>query len=503
MYLISVTLFITTAICGLLYFFLSVWKSMTYWKVRGVKHQPPWPIVGNLGALLRLDKHITYFYNKIYNAFPDERMVGLYEFMTPTLVVRDPELIEQVLVRDFLTFPDHGPFLIEDDSIISDSVFALLGSGVKWRAVRNKLLTTFSTGKMKAIFPELVATCQSIVDRNPKMLIKDDFTVFAIESFLNGMFGTAILPAGREELIHYCKAVFEGRGSRMFQQHALTYFPKLSQFFNMTFISNEQHNYFSSLMLTLIKQRGEVDCGRNDYAQVLVDMKRQDKMTIFSKVNNRESEVFDITDELVISQAFMFFFAGLDTTTLVMLHLAFHLSLEKKCQETARQEVRSVLKKYGGYSWESVRDMKYLDACIQETLRIHPSLPFVVRVNNKPTNIGGVNIDKGTRILIASESIQMDPKNYPDPEKFDPGRWLDENRPPRKYTHLPFSDGPRVCLGKRFALMEIGTLFAHILDNFELSLNPETKVPLIYEPNVIFHSPSQQNPVRIDVTKIC
>ncbi|CAH1395599.1 unnamed protein product [Nezara viridula] len=502
MYQIPLALFIITAICGLLYFFISVWSAMIYWKVRGVKHLAPWPIVGNLGALLRLDKHVSYYYDKIYHAFPNERMIGMYEFMTPTLVLRDPELIEQVLVREFSTFPDHGPLLIEDDSLISESVFALTGSGAKWRAVRNKLLTTFTTGKMRAIFPELVASCQALVDKRPKTLIKEDFTAFAVESFMNSMFGTAILPAGKEELVLNCKTVFEGSRYRMFQQYGLTYFTKLSQFFNMTFMANELHNYFSSLMHTLLNQRSELDCGRNDYAQVLVDMKRLKKMVIFSRENSRENQEFDITDDLVIAQAFMFFFAGLDTTTLVMLHLAFDLSQAKDCQETARQEVRNVLKKYGGYSWDSVRDMKYLDACIQETLRLHPSLQFVVRVNDKPTDVAGVKIDKGTRIVIPLQTIHMDPNNFPKPEKYDPGRWLDESTRPNKFTHLPFSEGPRVCLGKRFALMEIATLFAHILDNFELTLSPETKVPLIYEPNVFFHSPISKNPIRVDLMKI-
>lgn len=67
----------------------------------------------------------------------------MYEFMTPTLILKDPELIEQVLVREFSIYPDHGPLLIEDDSLISESVFALTGSGAKWRAVRLMILYFF------------------------------------------------------------------------------------------------------------------------------------------------------------------------------------------------------------------------------------------------------------------------------------------------------------------------------------------------------------------------
>lgn len=166
---------------------------------------------------------------------------------------------------------------------------------------RNKLLTTFTTGKMRAIFPEIVASCQTLVNRDPKTLIKEDFTAFAVESFLNSMFGTAILPAGKDEMIRNCKTVFEGSGYRMSQQYGLTYFPKLSQYLNMTFMSNELHSYFSSLMHTLLTQRAKLDIGRNDYAQVLVDMKRLKKMTIFSRENSRENQEFGKNKDLIFS----------------------------------------------------------------------------------------------------------------------------------------------------------------------------------------------------------
>ena len=71
---------------------------------------------------------------QLYQAFPEEKMVGMYEFMTPTLVLRDLELIENVLVSNFSTFPGRGDFLFEPDSILYESVFSI--SGFKWRAIR-------------------------------------------------------------------------------------------------------------------------------------------------------------------------------------------------------------------------------------------------------------------------------------------------------------------------------------------------------------------------------
>ncbi|CAH1395598.1 unnamed protein product [Nezara viridula] len=441
-----------TALWGLLYLCLNIYWAMNYWKIRGVKHFKPWPIVGNMARVLKLEYHLAYYYDEIYNAFPGERMVGMYEFMTPSLVLRDTELIEQVLVKDFSTYPDHGPFLMEPKSILFESVFAM--SGIRWRAIRNRLLTTFTTGKMRVIFPQILAPCQSFVKGKPKCLNVEIINELAVKIFMTAMFGINILPTGEEELMINCKRIFEPKATRILQLIFLTYFPKLSNVLNLKFMPRDLDDYFRSLMNTILDQRENIDFERNDYTKVLVEMRKQEKMNIYNMRNDKVSQTFDMTNEIALSQAFMFFFAGLDTVSLLILHLAFEFSKSKYCQDKARQEVRSVLKKFNGYSWEAVREMKYLEQCILETLRLHPSLQFLVRITDKDTELGGVKIKKNTRIVIPIHSIQMDPKNFTDPNKFDPERFNVENQQ-NKFAHLPFSDGPRVCLGNHLKYISI------------------------------------------------
>nr|WLK66391.1 cytochrome P450 [Eocanthecona furcellata] len=494
----TLALLAAAAVCIFLYFGVILWKANNYWKVRGVKHFKPWPLVGNLARALLFKRHISFYYDEVYRAFPKERMVGMYEFLTPTLVLRDPQLIENVLVKEFSTYPDHGPLFFEPGSISYQSVFSI--TGIRWRALRNKLVTTFSSGKMKFIYPEIVQSCQRLVDGHPERLDKDTIHVFAVKSFMNSMFGTKVLPGGEEELITKTKEVFQGKPQRLIQQILLIFFPKLADFFNLTFMSKSLDIYFRELLNTLVEQRESTNGQREDYAQILCEMKKMGKMNIYNKENNKIDETFDVTNDMVLAQAFMFFFAGLDTNVLLMLHTAFELSLAKHCQEKARQEVRRVLKKHGGYSWEAVKDMKYLEQCIQETLRIHPSLQFIFRMNNRDTEIGGVKIKKDTRIVIPLHSLQMDPGHFPDPHVFDPERF---NEPlSSKFTYLPFSEGPRVCLGKRFTIIETITFFAHILDNFELHLSPDTVLPLRYNPNALFHAPVTDKEISVILKRI-
>lgn len=92
-------------------------------------------------------------------------------------------------------------------------------------------------------------------------------------------------------------------------------------------------------------------------------------------------------------------------------------------------------------------------------------------------------IQKGILVLIPLFAIHYDPEYYPEPEKFDPDRFLEENiqkRPP--YTYLPFGEGPRICIGMRFALLQMKIGLVMVLQNYKLSLDKRTKEPIRINP---------------------
>lgn len=100
---------------------------------------------------------------------------------------------------------------------------------------------------------------------------------------------------------------------------------------------------------------------------------------------------------------------------------------------------------------------------------IEPELP-----GEKP-----VLIEKGTLIEMPIISMQYDPKYFPNPERFDPERFSDENKNKiDPYTYYPFGLGPRICIGSRFALMEAKIFFAHLLLSFEIVPVKETLIPM-------------------------
>ncbi|KAJ8935299.1 hypothetical protein NQ318_015333 [Aromia moschata] len=99
-----------------------------------------------------------------------------------------------------------------------------------------------------------------------------------------------------------------------------------------------------------------------------------------------------------------------------------------------------------------------------------------------------VTVEPGTSIILPILGLHMDPKHFPEPERYDPERFLDkENK--NKYVYMPFGEGPRVCLGQRFGLLQIKVGIIHIIRNFQVTVSKKMQVPIKYSPFYILLYP--------------
>nr|CAD7457129.1 unnamed protein product [Timema tahoe] len=160
----------------------------------------------------------------------------------------------------------------------------------------------------------------------------------------------------------------------------------------------------------------------------------------------------DLTDKVLAAQAFVFFLAGFETSSTAMSFCMYELALNQDIQDQLRVEVDDALQAHGDVmTYEAVQDMHYLDRIISETLRKYPPAPNLYRKCTIPYPIPGTSItlEQGTRVLIPAYAIHHDPEFYPEPEKFDPERFTEENKGSRpSCTYLPFGEGPRICIGE-------------------------------------------------------
>uniref|UniRef100_T1HRR9 Uncharacterized protein n=1 Tax=Rhodnius prolixus TaxID=13249 RepID=T1HRR9_RHOPR len=491
MELTDVTLLLfATLISLIVYGLISLTSRFHYWKNKGIAYIRPLPLFGNFYPVYRYKISIGDVYIEAYLKFPNEKVVGIYECVSPVLVVRDPEVVEKLLVKDFPHFTDHSQFT-ESKGLLNDALFQLKGS--TWRLVRNKISPAFTSGKLKGMFNDMVECSDELIKLMDKNLNKDYEVRQALAAYMtnviaNTVFGIQISDKqAMDEFVRMSASVFTASPAKFFEMVSLFLFPKLADRLGFSFMPDDISNYFKGLITNTLKQRENGKFQRNDYTQQLLKLKQQGALEVQSKAEDEDLTVdsaapsghVEITDDLLAGQAFQFLSAGFDPLLVTTLWAMYDLALYPEIQEHARIHVQEVLEKHNGYSYASISDMTYLDQCMQETLRIHPIITFLMRDCTKNYYISEANLEvkKGQKVVIPIGALQMDPKYYPDPEVYNPERFP-PNVTKQNFTYLPFGDGPRFCIGIRYAMIVMKLGLAKLLTKYKFKLSPKTELPI-------------------------
>lgn len=132
-----------------------------YWKKRGVLSAETAVGFGNLKRFILGRENIAASFDRVYKAFPDERFVGIYEMFKPNLIIKDPELIGDIIIRDFSKFQDRILKSAKNADPLSNNLLNLTGG--EWKLVRSKMVPTFSAAKMRSMHG-LVMECTENLD---------------------------------------------------------------------------------------------------------------------------------------------------------------------------------------------------------------------------------------------------------------------------------------------------------------------------------------------------
>ncbi|XP_069671900.1 probable cytochrome P450 6a13 isoform X3 [Periplaneta americana] len=193
-----------------------------------------------------------------------------------------------------------------------------------------------------------------------------------------------------------------------------------------------------------------------------------------------------ITMTDVAAQSVTFLLAGFETSATTMSFCLYELALNPDIQDRLREDIDTVLEKHdGNITYEAIQEMSYLDNVVSETLRKHPTAPFLIRECTKEYKIpdSEIVVDRGSQVVVPVMGLHYDPKYFPDPTRFDPDRFTEEVKNTRHhYSYLPFGEGPRICMGMRFALLQIKVGLISILSKYQFSVCEKTAIPLVYDP---------------------
>ncbi len=204
-----------------------------------------------------------------------------------------------------------------------------------------------------------------------------------------------------------------------------------------------------------------------------------------------------MTDAQLRDEAITMFLAGHETTALTISYTWRLLAENPDVARRLYQEVDDIL---GGKpaTVDDVRKLKYTEAIIKESLRIHPPAWIIGREPTEDVEIGPYLIPKGAQVLMCQSVLQMLPKYFVEPTQFRPERWLDpefEKSLPR-HVYMPFGGGPRVCIGNHFAMMEAILVVATMTQHVELDM--DLSIPLTKQPAVTWRPTS---PLNISVSR--
>ncbi|XP_015918285.2 cytochrome P450 4C1-like [Parasteatoda tepidariorum] len=179
-----------------------------------------------------------------------------------------------------------------------------------------------------------------------------------------------------------------------------------------------------------------------------------------------------------------FTFEGHDTTSIAMSWTLYLIGLHPWVQDKVHDELDSI---FGESDREvdvdDIKNMKYLECVVKESMRLYPSVAVFGREIREDLQCREHVIPKGSMCHVNVYFLHRDPEVFPNPEKFDPDRFSPENSAGRHpFAYVPFSAGPRNCIGQRFALMEVKTVVSSILRKFKVkSLDPRDKINLLNE----------------------
>ncbi|KAJ8024253.1 Cytochrome P450 4V2 [Holothuria leucospilota] len=214
-----------------------------------------------------------------------------------------------------------------------------------------------------------------------------------------------------------------------------------------------------------------------------LDVRKRRRLAFLDLLIEVQKQNTHFTDEGIQEEVDTFMFAGHDTVSasiaFAMYFIGRHPAVQRKIQEEldlvfGNDRDRMVTK-------EDLQKLDYLSCVMKESQRMMTAVPILARQLETDMNVCGTTIPKGTSFFIATHWLHRDPKQFPNPEIFDPDRFLLSNSKGRhNFAFLPFSAGHRNCLGQKFAIMEQKVILSTLLRKVELMSTQEIKDMVLF-----------------------
>ncbi|XP_054166695.1 cytochrome P450 4c3-like [Oppia nitens] len=451
------------------------------------------PVLGNLDIITcginkdaGVDAYQAFFQALcgLCKIFEKQRIFRFWMAFEPIVVFYKPETVETILSSNTVLTKAR-----QYDLLSPWLGYGLLTSGGnKWRLRRKLLTPSFHFRILEDFLPIMSEHLIVFVDLMRKQTlvnngIVDDITPYITRCALDIICETAMgikmdsqihLDSPYVKAIHQTGELFLLRMLRPWLWNDFIYrqTPNGKKFFNnMDILHGFTDNVIKERKRELLDE-----INRNDKCFITNNETNSDHRRRQAFLDSLLSEHFrnpEFTEEDIREEVDTFMFEGHDTTSMAISWTLHLIGRDQSVQDKCHQELDTIFDGTDGdrrpLTMNDLREMKYLEACIKEALRLFPSVPFIGRQLNEDININGHSVPKGVTCLLFLYQLHRDPECFPQPEVYRPDRFLDrENMTRHPFAYVPFSAGPRNCIGQKFALLEEKALLATILRNFRI-----------------------------------
>lgn len=320
-------LFLVCVVIGLGYFLIR--QRYSYWERLNVPYlQPTFPF-GNLSGLGKR-QHAAQLFQKHYDELkrPSFPFGGFYFFINPTVLATDLDFVKNVLIKDFNHFVSRGVYYNEKDDPLSGHLFAV--DGEKWRGLRSKLSPTFTSGKMKIMFPMILTVADELTKTLNVLANKVTDEGFEIKEilarFTTDIIGTCAfglecnsLKDENSDFRNYGRKIFEEPRNSFLTLLFMSNFRSLARRLKMKVVSDDVSEFFIGSLKETIKYREENNIKRNDFLNMMMDLMKHGRLDDDDSGSDKATSGGQLSFHEIAANCFVFFLAGFETSSTTMM----------------------------------------------------------------------------------------------------------------------------------------------------------------------------------------
>ncbi|XP_075559399.1 cytochrome P450 3A4-like [Dermacentor variabilis] len=482
-------------------------RRLSFFKDLGITGPPPGFLTGNLSELV--EKGALLSFKQWLEKYGD--IVGFYNGAHPFLLVKDKELAKMIQIKDFHNFHSRGMSSSFARSHPINKHSLTNSEADRWKQTRSLISLAFTTRNMKKMVnlmddstDDFLSVVEDMRSKHKAIEFRQLFQRLAAEVMIRSAFGLRSNLLKKDQTNSTAESLFQ-ESLEAFQQfrHAwinflTACFPEFSILWRAIISYCSRHNKtaadktFDEITPIIQFRRENPEKDRTDLLQLMLNAEVEDEMPVSvhsltascdvdsaseekqpAETVNVSAKKRCLTNVEILANGFTLFMAGFETTGTSLAFMAYLLAKHQDVQDRLREEILAVLNRDGEFMYDNVFGMKYMEQVISETLRcFSPVTGFTTRRCACDYVHNGITIPAGTSIVIASHYMSNDPAYWNKPENFDPERFSPENKCQVDPTvYQPFGQGPRNCVGMRFAQLEMKLAMAKLLAQYKLILD--------------------------------